>query len=424
MKDLFAARAPIPDSACVVPKLFGHSAVPKAMATRLVVGKSSAPDVRSAVKEATKEALLGASEPVFALVLSTDQYDADVLASSVTAALGDIPWAGCSTAGVFAGDALLTQGIVVGIISSSDIRVGVGVGGPVSADGRTAGRTAVANALGALPAAAPGNHRALILLADVLTGNAVDVVRGAAAEAGTGIAWAGGGAGDNLRFVRTVQYASGKAFRDHVVAIAIDAARPIGAGIRHGWRPYGPPATVTKAEGAVVLELDYEQAFEVYRRTAELRGDRVTPEIFASFSMLHPFGIPQADGEHVIRDPLSVDADGAIRFIAEVSDGSLIRAMEGNRDLLIAAATAAAQDAREAVQGGLAGAFVFDCVSRSLMLKEGICEEFAAFQRALGSGVPMMGCLTFGEIGALGTGVPQFHNKTAVLLALPSGQVP
>jgi hypothetical protein len=31
----------------------------------------------------------------------------------------------------------------------------------------------------------------------------------------------------------------------------------------------------------------------------------------------------------------------------------------------------------------------------------------------------MIGCLTFGEVGGSGTGVPQFHNKTAVVLTLP-----
>jgi hypothetical protein len=32
--------------------------------------------------------------------------------------------------------------------------------------------------------------------------------------------------------------------------------------------------------------------------------------------------------------------------------------------------------------------------------------------------VPLLGCLSYGEIGALGRGGPQFHNKTAVVLAL------
>lgn len=289
----------------------------------------------------------------------------------------------------------------------------------MSAGGRIAGQTAVSSAIAALGDTSARRHRALIILPDALTGNATDVVRGSAAEAGTGITWAGGGAGDNLRFVRTAQYAHGRAFHDHVVAIAIEADRPFGSGLRHGWRPYGAPATVTRTRGATVTALDYENAFDVYRATVERRGDKVTLETFAAFSMTHPFGIPQADGEHVIRDPLAVEDDGSLRFVAEVPDGSIVRIMEGDRDALIAAALGAATDAREAVTGEIAGAFIFDCVSRSLMLRGEMHQELEAFQKGLGSDVPLIGCLTFGEIGALGTGVPQFHNKTAVLLTLP-----
>jgi hypothetical protein len=72
------------------------------------------------------------------------------------------------------------------------------------------------------------------------------------------------------------------------------------------------------------------------------------------------------------------------------------------------------------VDGALAGAIAFDCVSRRVMLGERTRDELMRFQDGIGGEVPMMGCLTFGEIGTLTQGMPQFHNKTAVLLALPT----
>jgi hypothetical protein len=74
--------------------------------------------------------------------------------------------------------------------------------------------------------------------------------------------------GDNLRFIHAAQLARGKAFTDHAVAAALALPGPVGAGMRHGWRPYGPPTMITRARGALAVELVYEQAFEVYRRTA------------------------------------------------------------------------------------------------------------------------------------------------------------
>src|SRR6185295_2355942 len=132
-----------------------------------------------------------------------------------------------------------------------------------------------------------------------------------------------------------------------------DLPRPIGAGIRHGWRPYGPPTMVTKAAGAVALELEYESAFDVYSRQVTGKGDSVTKDSFAAFARTHPLGIPQADGEHVIRDPLAVDPGGGLRCVAEVPDGCLVRVMEGDPEALLSAALAAAEAARAATHGEL-----------------------------------------------------------------------
>jgi hypothetical protein len=57
-------------------------------------------------------------------------------------------------------------------------------------------------------------------------------------------------------------------------------------------------------------------------------------------------------------------------------------------------------------------------VSRHLILGTSFEEELAAFREPMGQGVPLFGCLTYGEIAAFGREVPQFHNKTAVVVAL------
>ena len=385
--------------------------------TRICIGASTTPDSKDAAREATSAAFRGCESPAFALVFATDQYVPAALAEALTRELGAVPWAGCCTAGVFTGPKLLRQGLVVGLLSSEALRVGVGVGGPVSADPQSAGRAAVAEALAALPPVPEAGQRALIVLPDALTGDAAEVIRGAVAEAGTGVVWAGGGAGDNLRFFRTAQFARGQAFSDRVVVIALDSG-PFATGIRHGWRPYGPPTMVTRAEGCVALELEYERAFDVYQRTAASRGDHVSEESFGDFATTHPFGVPQASGEFVIRDPLELRDDGGIRCIADVPDGSLVRVMEGDREALLSAGHEAAVTAREGLPGPMGGALVFDCVSRFVVLGEHIRDELVGIGEGIGAGVPMMGCLTFGEVGAPQSGMPQFHNKTAVVLAM------
>ena len=232
--------------------------------------------------------------------------------------------------------------------------------------------------------------------------------------------WAGGGSGDTVRYARTALFARGATYSDNAVVAAVDLPGQIGASLRHGWRPYGPPTMVTRARGPVALQLEYEPAFEVYRRTAAGRGDEVTADNFAAFAPLHPLGIPQADGEHVLRDPLRLEPGGGLRCVSQVPDGSLVRVMDSDPEAMLEAAARAAAEAREAVRGPLAGALIFDCVSRWILLGDRFADELCALQAAVGEDVPMLGCLTMGEVGGLGSGVPQFHNKPAAVLALPA----
>ena len=177
---------------------------------------------------------------------------------------------------------------------------------------------------------------------------------------------------------------------------------------------------VTAAHGCLLERLEHRPAFEIYRAAAEERGEHVGAEKFASFAMTHPLGIPQANGEYLIRDPVAVEATGSLRCMANVPDGALVRVMEGTPAMLVEAAHVAAAMAREDAGAPLGGALVFDCVTRYLMLGDRLGEELAACRGALGPEVPVLGCLTFGEVGAFGARMPQFHNKTMVVLALPA----
>ncbi|MGZ5970427.1 MAG: FIST signal transduction protein, partial [Polyangiales bacterium] len=342
---------------------------------KLHVAASAAADEKVAARDTVERVLREADAPAFALVLSTDQYDPQALATALTHELGAVPWAGFSGAGVFAGAELLMRGIVVGLFSTLDVKFGIGVGGPVSRDARGAGRDAAAQAISSLPPLDRGRCRSVMVFPDGLTGNSAEVIRGAAQETGAGVVWAGGGAGDNLRFVRAAQFARGVAYRDHVVAVVMDTPHRVGLGVRHGFRPYGPPRLVTRASGATAIELEYERAFDVYRDSADAHGDHVDEAGFASFAMTHPLGIPQADGEHVIRDPLAVEPDGGLRCVAEVPDGALVRVMQAGRSELIAAARLASVDARAGLEGPPAGAVVFDCVSRAKLLGGRVRDE-------------------------------------------------
>jgi hypothetical protein len=385
---------------------------------RLTVGHSMDVDEAVAAAEAVRGALLGSVEPALAIVLSTDQYDARRLTEALVKELDGLPFAGCCTAGVMDGDLFLLQGLVVGVLSGPGVRCGIGLCGLVTESPRDAGRRAVAEALSGLPLLGPDFQRTLIVLPDAVFANPTEAVRGAASEGGSGVRWCGGGTGDNFKFVRTAQYSAAGAVVDHVVVIAIDSPERVGIGLGHGWVPYGPPSLVTRSAGARVAELDDENAFDVFRRTAESCGDVVSREGFVGFAMLHPLGIPQIVGPDLIRDPLEVDAAGTLTCLGEVPEGSVVRLMLGGTAALLDAGAAAAADARAAAVQPVQGALLFDCFSRARLFGGQFPRELERIHAGLGERVPLMGCLTLGEVAApAGCGIPEFQNKTAVVMA-------
>lgn len=387
---------------------------------RLNIGTSTLADPDAAIAAAARVALAASTSPALALLFSTFEYAPGAVSTAATRELGRVPWAGVVTPAILAGPKVIPRGVAVGVIDCDRMRVRVGASGPNGSDARDAGRRAARSALTAMPLPPADRSRAMLIFSDTESFDAAEVVHGALSVAGAGIAWSGGGTGASSAGAPSARFAHGHAFDDHVVAVTLDCHARVGVGIKHGWQPTGPPAMVTRANGCMLERLEHRPAFEIYRAAAEERGERVGTEQFASFATTHPLGIPQADGEYLIRDPLSVDDAGALRFMASVPDGALVRVMEGTPAMLVEAAHVAASMARADAAAPLGGALVFDCVSRYMMLGDRLHEELAACRDALGADVPVLGCLTFGEVGAFGARMPQFHNKTMVVLALPA----
>jgi hypothetical protein len=387
---------------------------------RLNVGTSTLADPAAAVSAAARSALGASTSPALALLFSTFEYAPAAVSAAAQRELADVPWAGVVTPAILAGQHIMARGVAVGVIDCERMRVRVGASGQRGTDVRDAGRRAARNALVDMPLPPADRSRAMLLFTDTENCDAAETVHGALSVAGAGIAWSGGGTGACDVGAPSARFAHRSAFDDHAVAVTLDCHARVGVGIKHGWQPTGPPAMVTRAHGCVLERLEHRPAFEIYRAAAQERGQDVRAEDFASFAMARPLGIPQADGEYLIRDPLAVDEAGALRFMASVPDGALVRVMEGTPAMLVAAARIAATMAREDAGAPLGGALVFDCVSRYLMLGDRLGEELAACRGALGPDVPVLGCLTFGEVGAFGARLPQFHNKTMVVLALPA----
>lgn len=383
-------------------------------------------DSRAAALEASRRALAGlggaAAEAVF--VFCSDGYDAQAVMGAVDEVFGgQVPVAGCSAPGVFSGGRVTHDGVAITALAGTGIAVAPAAEMDVASDSRGRGATAVERALDALEhAGAPsaGSRAVVVLLPDGIAGNSVEVVRGAVDVVGPATRIAGGGSGDDLKFVSAHQFCGGVARSGSALAVGIAAPGPVGVSLRHGCRPAGPAMQTTAGGGRVIDGLDFGNAFERYRDVAaDLGAGEVTPDSFTGFAMLHPLGLVQAGGEHVLRSPLQVTPEGSITCCSDIPPNALVRLMAGDRDSMLEATREAAREALAQLGGRpAAGALLFGCISRDAVLGSDAdtpSAEVQAVTEVLGSQVPVFGCLTFGGFGALGGGLAQYHSKSVNL---------
>jgi len=381
------------------------------METQMATASSVREDSRSAGREIAQQVQenLRGTTPDFLLLFTTEQYEQAEVLRGVRSIFPETPLIGFCGAGIFTGPEVHTRGVALMGLSSPGLQVHTTVVTRVGARSREAGREFARQAM-ARAGKAP--YALLLTLPDPLTGcNVSEFLRGALEVTGAEVTYLGGGAGDNLRFIQTYQMEGDQVYQDAVAGALLLSQRPIGVAVRHGWKPLSQALTVTRSTESIVHELDWGEAFQVYRQAAG--APDLKREDFAAFAMVHPLGIPQAEEQFVVRDPIQVQEDGSLVCVGEVPQNSIVRVMQGSKEDMVQAAREAAETARAQLGGAqAAGAVLFDCVSRCLMLGEAFREELAAVQKVIGADVPLVGCLTFGEIGALKGGLPQFHNKT------------
>lgn len=392
-------------------------------------GLGTGPDTSHAAFTAASQAAeaLGTAQARSVIVFSTDQHDGAAVMGEVRKVFPEAHVVGARTAGVFAGTTVSYDGVAV--LASDSLRLFPAHAGSVSASGEAAGSQAAGWAVDSLEAAGAvleSIHSGLLLISDGILGSSAAVARGVAQEVGPATRVIGGGAGDGMKFVETVQYSGDSVRSDAVVATAFTAPGPVGIALRHGCDAIGEPMVTTSVAGQMLSQLDYRNSFARYREVAAAAlGSELdlSGENFTQFAMLHPVGISMGEGDrHVLRSPLAVSEDGAIMCCSEVPANAVLRVMEGSDEKMLEATKEAARIAcAELGDGAPQAILVFACVSRDFVLgnggTDGESRELAAVRAVAGEGMPVVGGLTFGSYGTFGSGLVQYHSKSVAIAA-------
>jgi len=139
---------------------------------------------------------------------------------------------------------------------------------------------------------------------------------------------------------------------------------------------------------------------------------------------LYPIGIYlPGEEEYLLRNILSIEEDGALVFQGDVPQDSQIRLMIGTKESCLTAT----QQAIDEVKNGLGNhacdfVFVFDSVSRYILLGRQANKELEIIKEKLGKDIPIIGIYTYGEQAPLRAvnyqGRVYFHNQTIAILGI------
>lgn len=390
--------------------------------TAIVKGKDSLKAGQEVAKIAMERA--GAREVNLSVVFASSAYDYKAVVKGVREATNNAPLIGCSTAGEFTEEKVEKESVACAVISTDIHKFYPGMGSGLREDELKA----LKDVSSKFPATTEGYpYLSAILLVDGLAGKGEESVLAALDALGPNVKFSGGAAADDLKFKETSVFANDRVSSNAASLTLVASKIPVAIGVKHGHSPVSPPLTITRAEGNIVYEIDGKSPFGVWkeytRENAKSIGidvDKMTKtEAVQTFFTRYEAGLLTGTEYKIRWLGGTTTTDGPITFPCTMSEGMVVRVMESPKQAQISSAKKAAEIALQAAKGArLAGAIVFDCVCRAVILGDDFAKAVNEIKNVLK--VPLVGFETYGEIAMEIGQLSGFHNTTTVVLLIPA----
>jgi hypothetical protein len=253
------------------------------------------------------------------------------------------------------------------------------------------------------------NIKTMFVYVDGLGKNINQIIDGLFNNFGLNINYLGGGAG-SLDFVQKPCIFTNEGLKKDCVQLIVSKMSS-NIGVKHGWEIISEQLNITKSNGNIIEEIDYENVFEVYKSIVEEKsGEKFNDDNFFDIAKGYPFGINKLDAEMVVRDPI-IENHGSLVCVGDVPRNSIVNILQGIDKNLINAANEAAAIAIEDNNENSFTIFI-DCISRVLFLEDKFSNEIAEVYKVNSK---LVGALTLGEIANNKDHYLEFYNKTAVV---------
>ena len=394
------------------------------MAIKVGVGLTTEKDHIRAAKEAVNQARINihTDKLDLAFVFSSIEFAHSSVFKTISSLLGEVPIIGCSSLAIISHQGIFKHGLIIMLLSIPEgIYFNTAYVKEVSAKSTaTAGEELGEKLLYGFK----GVRRDLsMIFSDGLIQDGPGLIWGLQEKLGMSFPLVGASASDNLSFQKTYLYFNQEIFTDAACGMLWGGKLNFGLGIKHGWKPLGKPRSVTKSKGNVVEKIDNAPAIKIYEEyfakdISELKKD------LKHISILYPIGIYlPGEEEYLLRNISSIKEDGSLVFQGNVPQDSQVRLMIGSKESCLAATRQAAEEVKKGLLGrALNFVFVFDSVSRYILLGRQANQELDIIKTQLGKDIPVIGLYSYGEQAPLRAisylGRTYFHNQTVTILGI------
>ncbi len=235
---------------------------------------------------------------------------------------------------------------------------------------------------------------------------------------GTSVRYFGGGAGTS-DFIQKPVVFSDKGMLENSVAIMFTTAESH-ISLKHGWEKYKGPLLVTEAKHNTITSINWENAFDIYRKALGRKGSLINESNFRDYASDYPLAFFRENDEYIIRDPFMVKNNGAIVCVGNVDENALTYIAKGEKQQLNEAAV---QSAKESLQlaGSARHLIVYSCLSREHFLGSMLHTELKAIKdlyQQFPHSHDFSGALTLGAFGSMKTGYLEFFTKSVLTGAI------
>jgi len=327
-------------------------------------------------------------QPKVILFFASSNLNPVILSKEMQASFGSIPAFGCTTAGEIVTGRMLDNSVVAMGFNDQVIEdVRIEVLENIKADPKKAVEKAFKgfeNYYGTSMTEMEQDKYVGIVLADGLSG-AEEKLMDKIGDL-TNLAFVGGSAGDDLKFKQTFMFANGAAYSNAALLALLKVKVHVDFIKTQSFTQLDKILTATRVNEAAreVIEFDHKPAIEAYASAIGTTVDKA-PEYF----MINPVGLMVGD-DPFVRSPQQVKGKSIV-FYCNVSEGTELVLLKGGD---IIGSTKSALDAKKKEIGPISGIINFNCILRTLELKQ---ENKLDAYGKLFADVPTIGFSTYGE---------------------------